>query len=72
MTAKAKKILITTESHEVFVIRHRDPVVSIFCPSCGEQLRTTDFELASCVHSTHNSGDPIGFRRSTDELKKEE
>jgi hypothetical protein len=48
MTAKAKQILITTESHEVFIIRQSGKhTVPGFCPECNRQVEMMDFDTAS-------------------------
>jgi len=72
MPMNGKQILITTESHEVFVIRRNEPAETFFCPNCGDQLVTTGFEPASQAHSTYNSEDLVDVRRMTDELEIEE
>ena len=47
MTAKAKQILITTESHEVFIIRQSgEHTVPGFCPECNEQVEMMNFDTA--------------------------
>ena len=46
MPAKAKQILITTESHEVFILRRDDRYkTSGSCPFCGEQINIGDFDI---------------------------
>lgn len=47
MPAKAKKILITTESHEVLVVRKFSEFsFRGFCPACGEQVDLLSFDSA--------------------------
>lgn len=47
MTAKAKQILITTESHEVLIIRQSgEHTVRAFCPECNEQVEMMNFDTA--------------------------
>lgn len=47
MPAKAKKILITTETREVVWIRHSPEFpISGFCNSCGQQTRLLNFDSA--------------------------
>ena len=72
MQMNGKQILITTESHEVFVIRHRGSAETFFCPNCGDELVTTSFESASQAHATYNSEGLIDVRGMTDELEEEE
>ena len=39
MTSKGKKLLITTEKHEIFVVRgKRDTAIRGFCPKCLEEV----------------------------------
>jgi hypothetical protein len=72
MQAKAKQILITTESHELFVFRRSERAETVICPKCGGELKMTDLDLASDLRSAHNSGNITGYRPITDGLKKEE
>ena len=54
MTAKAKQILITTESREVFIIRKADrSPVDGFCPLCGGQVIP---EMELCVSGREPEG----------------
>jgi len=47
MFTNAKKILITTERREVFIVRRPEecPVVA-FCSACGESVTFLSFDLA--------------------------
>jgi hypothetical protein len=49
MQANAKQILITTESREVFVIRH-EVMVQVFCPDCNEQVEMLNFDAATTLY----------------------
>jgi len=50
MFANAKKILITTESHEVFIIRPiGETAVGGFCPECGEQVEMLHFDAVTSL-----------------------
>lgn len=47
MFANAKKILITTESHDVYIVRQRTPdTFQGFCPNCSEEVGMMDFNMA--------------------------
>jgi len=55
MTTKAKKILITTESHEVFVVRRgEEKSWRGFCPRCTTEveLMTLDTAVSVSGHTT--------------------
>lgn len=48
MAAKAKQIMITTESHEIVTIRQTgSQIVSNVCPTCGTRFAASDWESAS-------------------------
>jgi hypothetical protein len=45
MSINAKKILITTEKHEVWIIRHGDGRIPFrYCPSCGREVDADDLD----------------------------
>ena len=47
MAANAKKVLINTERHDVFVIHHQRPAAIVrFCPSCKEDVEMMSFDRA--------------------------
>ena len=47
MPVKSKKILITTASHEVFVVRRgRQKKVRAFCPACATQVEMLTLDEA--------------------------
>ena len=42
-----KQILITTESHEMFVVRHSNgPVMRAYCPECDRNVEMLNFDAA--------------------------
>jgi hypothetical protein len=50
MSINAKKILITTERHEVFVFRQRSRISSPgFCASCNDQVEMMNFDAAISI-----------------------
>ena len=51
MQAKAKQILVTTESHEVIILRRRALPVSGFCPMCGGGLTVPGVDPSSQIQS---------------------
>ena len=64
MSAKAKQILITTESHEVFIIRQSGHhTVPGFCPACKAQVEMVNLDTA--VSHSGISGREL-IRRSED------
>ncbi|MGQ0542255.1 MAG: hypothetical protein ACT4O9_10470 [Blastocatellia bacterium] len=47
MTQKTKKILITTEQHEVTVIRRSDPgTAEAYCPFCDRHVEVVSIDAA--------------------------
>jgi len=47
MTSKGKKFRITTEKHEVFIVRQNGQrTVQGFCPSCSAGVEMLDFDSA--------------------------
>ena len=47
MQAKSKKILITQESHEIFVVRkNRQPSILKFCIECGNLVEMLNLDEA--------------------------
>jgi hypothetical protein len=50
MTAKAKKFLITTFSHEIFIVRvNRQTTIHGFCPRCEIEVEMLTFDAAVSV-----------------------
>ena len=44
---KAKKILITTERHEIFIVRQNGhTTIRGFCPACGVEVEMLPFDAA--------------------------
>ena len=47
MSEKAKKILITTEKHEIFIVRRgHDTAIHGFCPECKVEVEMLTFDAA--------------------------
>jgi hypothetical protein len=50
MKSKAKKVLITTVTHEVFVVRvNEDRAIRGFCPSCETDVQMLTLDSAAKV-----------------------
>lgn len=50
MKTKAKKLLITTEKHEIFIIHPGAvPAVFGFCPTCAEEVEVLTLDSAVIV-----------------------
>jgi hypothetical protein len=56
MTSKGKKFRITTESHEIFIVRQNGPkkTTQAFCPTCAAEVEMLDFD--SAISSSGISG----------------
>jgi hypothetical protein len=66
MTTKAKKFLITTFSHEIFIVRvNRQTTIHGFCPRCEAEVEMLTFDAAVSL-----SG--IGGRAVVSQLAAEE
>lgn len=47
MTKKSKKILITTEQHEIFIIRNgHHQAIHGFCPGCQQEVELLNLDTA--------------------------
>ena len=46
MAAKAKQILITTEKHEVLILRKVGVETGVVCPHCGQELASSSSFVA--------------------------
>ena len=47
MSEKAKKILITTKKHEIFIVRHgQHTAIHGFCPECKAEVEMLTFDSA--------------------------
>lgn len=46
MTQNAKKYLITTETHEIVIVRKLRQATFEFCPDCGRDREMLDFDAA--------------------------
>jgi hypothetical protein len=67
MNTYAKKILITTESHEMFIIRRSDEVsVRGFCSECGGEVELLTFD--SAVSRTGFGGRDLMHRSQAGEI----
>jgi hypothetical protein len=44
MPAKSKKILVTTEQHEVLIVRRNRQNIIGFCPECGREVKLLTFD----------------------------
>lgn len=50
MPSKAKKVLITTVSHEVFIVRvNEDTGIRGFCPSCESEVEMLTLDSAARI-----------------------
>lgn len=54
MMQKAKKYLITTETHEIFIVRHGREKIYGFCSECGNEVEMLNLDLA-VTHSSKNA-----------------
>ena len=67
MPTKAKKILITTEKHEVFIVRAAiQESMSGFCASCGHEVEV--LTLDSAVSTSKSNGRELIRRIGADEV----
>jgi hypothetical protein len=67
MTAKAKKFLITTVSHEIFIVRlNRHTMLHGFCPVCGAEVEMLTFDMA--VSASGIGGREVIRQLATDEI----
>jgi hypothetical protein len=67
MTAKTKKLLITTEKHEVFVVRLSNPApIHGFCPNCGAEVEM--LTLDSALRVSESSGREVIRRLAAEEI----
>jgi len=67
MTAKTKKLLITTEKHEIFVVRVNHPTTMRgFCPVCGTEVEM--LTLDSAVRFSGSSGREVIRRLAAEEI----
>ena len=50
MSRKAKKLLITTVSHEIFIVRlNQQTTIRGFCPSCATEIELLGFDSAVSI-----------------------
>jgi len=64
MSRKARKFLITTEEHEILIVRHSGrAAVHAFCPSCKAEIEMRTFNLSS---SSSTIKQEMGRRASVD------
>jgi hypothetical protein len=67
MTEKAKKLLITTVSHEVFIVRvNRHTNILGFCSACNAEVEMLTFDTAVSVSGI--GGDEIARQVVADEI----
>lgn len=63
MSLKAKKYLITTETHEIYIVRNRREKIYGFCAECGKE--TEIINLDSAVSLTGKSARQIFYAIET-------
>ncbi len=49
MLPKAKKYLITTEKHEIFIVRNGHQAIRGFCPECANEAEMLNLDAAISV-----------------------
>lgn len=49
MTKKTKKYLITTETHEIFIVRNGRETIRGFCRECAAEVEMLNFDAAVTV-----------------------
>lgn len=67
MRKKPKKLLITTERHELFIVHHGShATVRGFCPKCGDEVDMLTLDSAISISS--NSGRDVIKQIAAEEI----